>query len=172
MNGIELDTLMTQDPHVAPYFVGVYAADTLPRRLHKAPALLICNTDPIGKPGTHWVAFHIDENREGEYWDSYGLPPYVPQHRHFLNRLCRTWTYNHMQCQALDSQVCGEYCVLYLVHRAHGHSLASFVKRLFTSDTEKNDNTVRQLFHRMFAHQRECILPANIYTQRCCSRKK
>lgn len=172
MNGLEIEALMTRDKHVAPFFVGVYAADTLPRRLHKTPALLICNTDPISKPGRHWVAFHIDKNRVGEYWDSYGMPPIVPQHRQFLNRLCRKWSYNNKECQAIDSQVCGEYCVLYLVHKAHGYSLGTFVKKLFTTDPHKNDNTVRKLFHRMFAHKTPCVLPPGIHTQRCCERKR
>lgn len=78
-----LAELMKKDKHVAPLFEGVYAADTLPRRLHKRPALIICNTDPITLPGQHWVAFHVSRNGHGEYWDSYGGKPFVKQHRTF-----------------------------------------------------------------------------------------
>lgn len=162
---------MRTDQHVAPFFEGVYAADTLPRHVHKRPALLIANTDPISREGQHWVAFYIGEHGEGEFWDSYGFPPLVSHHRKFLNRLCKKWTFNHTSLQAIDSQVCGEYCVLYLVHRAHGHSLHDFVKKLFCSHPEKNDLTVRRLFKRMFGHKKKCVLPHNMKVQRSCTRK-
>jgi len=172
MDGLTLDTLMKKENHVAPFFEGVFAADTLPRSLHKRPALLIANTDPITKPGQHWVAFYIGKNGEGEFWDSYGMPPIVPNHKKFLNRLCKKWTYNHTSLQSLDSEVCGEYCVLYLVHRAHGYSLHTFRKKLFCSDTEKNDQVVRQHFKRMFGYKKKCVLPHDLKVQRSCIRKK
>jgi len=161
---------MKKDKHVAPYFEGVFAADTLPLRLHKKPALLIANTDPITKPGSHWVAFYVGKNGEGEFFDSYGMPPIIPLHRQFLNRLCKKWTYNHTTLQAVDSQVCGEYCVLYLIHKAHGYSLHAFIQKLFCKDSKKNDDTVRKLFHRIFGHQRKCVLPSK--TQKCCAKTR
>ena len=169
MDGFTLDTLMRRDKHVAPLFEGVFAADTLPHRLHKRPALLIANTDPSSKPGTHWVAFYIGTHGEGEFWDSYGMPPIISQHRKFLDRHCKKWTYNPTSLQALDSKVCGEYCVLFLVYRAHGYSLPCFVKSLFTSNPKNNDQIVRKLFARMFGKKRECSLPN---AQRCCERKR
>lgn len=170
MDGLTLDTLMRRDKHVAPLFEGVFAANTLPRKLEKCPALLICNTDPISKPGSHWVAFYIDKHGVGEYWDSYGMPPLVSQHKKFLQRHCKKWTYNHTCLQALDSSVCGEYCVLYLVHRAHGYSLHSFIRKLFKSDPVKNDDIVRRLFKRMFGRKRGCVIPSST-AQRCCARR-
>lgn len=172
MDGVTLDTLMKKDKHVAPLFEGVFASDTLPRRLHKRPALLIANTDPISQPGQHWVAFFIDKNGEGEFWDSYGMPPLVKNHRKFLDRLCKKWSHNPTSLQSLDSNVCGEYCVLYLVHRAHGYTLRSFVKKWFTSNPKKNDQVVRHMFKRMFGHKCKCILPSDSHSQRSCNRKK
>ena len=172
MDGYTLDTLMRKDKHVAPFFEGVFAADTLPVRLQKRPALLIANTDPITKPGQHWVAFYIGKNGEGEYWDSYGMPPLVPNHKRFLNRLCKKWTYNHTSLQSLDSEVCGEYCALYLIHRAHGISLHQFLKKRFTTDPEKNDQVVRQLFKRMFGQKKTCILPSHTLVQQSSKRKQ
>jgi hypothetical protein len=172
MDGLTLDTLMRQDKHVAPLFEGVFAADTLPRRLHKRPALIICNTDPVSKPGEHWVAFYVDKNGDGEFWDSYGMPPIIPQHRQFLDRLCRKWVYNHTSLQAIDSLVCGEYCVLYLIHRAHGYTLRRFVNMFFNEESpENNDRIVRTLFRRMFGRKRECVLTPTT-SQRCCRRKR
>lgn len=87
MDGLTLAALMKKDKHVSPLFEGVFAADTLPRTLHKRPALIICNTDPIALPGQHWVACYVDKDGHGEYWDSYGGKPFVKQHRAFLNRV-------------------------------------------------------------------------------------
>lgn len=172
MDGYSLNALMQEDKHVSPYFEGVFAADTLPRRLQKSPALLICNTDPISKPGQHWVAFFIGSDGRGEYFDSYGMPPLVKQHRQWLQSICKSWKYNHTTLQCIDSEVCGEYCVLYLVHRAHHYSMSKFVKKCFTTNTEKNDTMVKTLFHRMFSHKhKKCILPSDIYTQKCCAKK-
>lgn len=172
MDGLTLDTLMRRDRHIAPFFEGVFASDTLPRALGKRPALLISNTDPISKPGSHWVAMYIGENGEGEYWDSYGLPPLVRNHKKFLQRMCKKYTYNHKSLQSLHSEVCGEYCVLYLVHRAHGISLHAFLKQLFSPDPEKNDQIVRTMFKRMFSHQKLCVLPSTAKVQRSSTRRK
>ena len=172
MDGLTLDALMRKDRHVAPLFEGVYAADTLPHRLHKKPALIIANTDPISKPGQHWIAIYVDEHGVGEYFDSYGMPPIVRQHRTFLNKICKQWTINTKSLQAIDSNVCGQYCVLYLIHKAHGYSLHSFIKKLFTSNPQKNDHTVRTLFKRMYGHSCTCVLPSDAHTQTSCERKK
>lgn len=172
MDGYTLDKIMRQDKHVAPYFAGVFAADTLPIRLHQRPALLICNTDPVSKPGTHWVAFYIGKHGEGEFWDSYGMPPIVPLHRKFLDRMCKKWTHNPTSLQAIDSLVCGEYCALYLFHRAHGHTLDCFVKKYFDAkDPHKNDAVVEKLFVRLFGTTKTCALP-HVHSQRSCVRKK
>lgn len=170
MDGLTIESLMRKDHHVSPFFEGVFAADTLPHRLHKVPALLIANTDPISRPGSHWVAFYINEDKVGEFWDSYGMPPIVANHRKFLNRLCKKWTYNHTSLQAIDSKVCGEYCVLYLVHRAHGVSLHAFVKKIMRPTAEKTDQVVRKMFKHMFGHKKNCILPST--SQTCCERRQ
>lgn len=168
MDGLTIETLMKRDRHVAPLFEGVFAADTLPQTLRKQPALLVCNTDPISKPGQHWIAFYVDKHGVSEYWDSYGMPPLVRQHKRFLKKHCKKWAYNHKTLQAIDSMVCGEYCILYLIHRAHGYSLRSFVHRHFTSDPEKNDEKVRILFQKWFGKKRTCVINGS---QTCCARR-
>ena len=58
-----------------PHFVGVFARDTLPRKILNKPFALICNTDLAHEPGTHWIAIYCDEQGIGDYFDPYGLPP-------------------------------------------------------------------------------------------------
>lgn len=148
MEGSTIEALMRSDPHTSPFFQGVFAADTLPRRINKKPALLVVNTDPISKPGAHWQAIHIDEAGKGEFFCSYGLKPFVPNHRHFLDRVCKQWCYNTTSLQAADSSVCGHYCVLYLIHKAHGYSLRQFLDMYFSDNVEINDAIVKYMVER------------------------
>jgi hypothetical protein len=121
--------------HGEAYSIGVYAADKLPSRYSK-PAALIANTDEQGKPGTHWVAIYIPKSGKSEYFDSYGLPPFVKHHILFLNKV--TWTHNRKEMQSLTSNVCGNYCLMYLASRMNGHTLKDF-QNLFTADLNAND---------------------------------
>ena len=71
MNGFQVETLIRR--FCRDKFQGVYSCDTLPPK----PELLVCNTDPHDKPGTHWIAIYVDKNGRGEYFDSFGMEPPV-----------------------------------------------------------------------------------------------
>ena len=58
-------------------FVGVFPSDKIPHTI-TPPAAFVANTNPQEKPGKHWVAFYIDQDRNGEYFHSYGRPPIKP----------------------------------------------------------------------------------------------
>jgi hypothetical protein len=117
------------------YAIGVYAADKLPKSYSK-PAAFIANTDEQGKPGTHWVAIYIPKIGKTEYFDSYGLPPFVDGHISFLDN--HKWMHNQVEMQSLTSNVCGHYCLMYLASRMNGHSLRNF-QLLFSRDLTAND---------------------------------
>lgn len=119
-------------------FLGVYAIDQLPRTLPtKRPLLLVCNTDPIQKPGQHWIAIYIGPNSYGEYFDSLGLT--VPStFKKFLDRYCSRWITVDRQLQSVISSFCGHYCVYYCYWREKGRDLNKIVNS-FTNDTGLND---------------------------------
>ena len=118
-------------------FQGVYSIDTLP----EIPRLLICNTDPSHKPGSHWIAISVDYERRGEYFDSFGRkPPAIFED--YLNKHCKSWSYNARQLQSVVSSYCGAYCCVYCMLKCRGFSLNRFVS-LFTNDTGYNDSIVR-----------------------------
>ena len=171
MDGLTLHQVMKHDQHAAPHFQGVFAADTLPTHIYKKPAYYIINTDPIRKSGRHWTAMSIDCHGRGEFFDSYGMSPYTPEHRRFLDRHCKSWKYNHVDLQALDSTVCGQYCVLYLLHKSHGYSLTDFVNMYFSNDCNKNDKIVNEMFHRYMENVKLCD-DIIVKTQTCCKRRK
>jgi hypothetical protein len=53
MNTTEIDRFVRDDDACRGIFQGVFSADTLPEK----PRLLIGNTDPLHKPGNHWLRF-------------------------------------------------------------------------------------------------------------------
>jgi hypothetical protein len=172
MDGYTLEKFVRNDNHAAPIFDGVYASDTLPYKLHCKPTLIIVNTDPISKPGTHWQAIAIDTHRNGEFFCSFGLPPYVPQIRKFLDRHCKAWKHNTVDVQALDSTVCGQYCAMFLLFKAHGYSMNDFVGLNFSNDCHRNDQLVSQMFQRYGGNVVLCDDIRCKKTQTCSRRRK
>jgi len=81
----------------------VYNIDNLPQ--HPGLKLLVANTDTSDGPGQHWIAISIDKHGNGQFFDSFGQPP-TGTFRHYLNKHCRTWTYNKIQLQSAPSELC------------------------------------------------------------------
>jgi hypothetical protein len=171
MNGYTLESVVKQDSHAAPHFIGVFASDTLPRVIGSTPALLIVNTDPISKPGTHWQAIAINKDGCGEFFCSFGLPPYIPHIRKFMDRMCTSWRHNTLDLQAIDSTVCGQYCVLFLLFKAHGYSMNDYV-RIFSDDCYENDVFVSTMFQRYSKNVHLCDDFVSKKSQTCCKRRK
>src|SRR5664279_2080844 len=94
MNTSQIDSILESDSVCKSLFQGVYSVDTLPSK----PRLLVCNTDPSTKPGSHWIAIYVDKNGRGEYFDSFGRAP-QREFEHYMNKHCRVWTFNKKQLQ-------------------------------------------------------------------------
>ena len=124
-------------------FVGVFAKNTLPSTLppHR-PLLLICNTDPISKPGEHWIAMYFGRNGHGEYFDSLGQKPLVI-FQQFLDKFCANVQCNEKQIQSSISSFCGHYCVFYCLFKYLHYDLDSILN-CFTDDTALNDAIVHK----------------------------
>ena len=56
-------------------FLGCFARDELPESVPR-PSCLIANTDLAGDGGKHWVAFYFTDDDKGEFFCSYGSPPF------------------------------------------------------------------------------------------------
>jgi len=78
-------------------------------------------------PGAHCVALCISDSGYAEYFDSYGSPPYRLEIIAFLQRHSISWTFNRNRLQGLTSNVCGHYCCIYVLHKAGGQTMTSFV---------------------------------------------
>ncbi len=139
MDTFQLMRRLAIDAYTKNNVVGVVPKDELPgRRLTAYPTAFVCNTDDGDEPGEHWVAVYVDADRRGEYFDSYGRPPRHADFRAFLLRNCDSWTYNGKRLQSGVSNVCGQYCVAYLLLRCRGMPLSGF-QCLFGNDRVAND---------------------------------
>jgi hypothetical protein len=96
--------------------VGVYAADRLPARFSK-PAAFIIHTENANISIGHWIAIYFPEVGKPYFFDSYGIPPYVDSHIKFLYRHSKSFYTNKKCYQAIDSTVCGGYCLLFLAYK-------------------------------------------------------
>ncbi|GFS54245.1 uncharacterized protein TNCV_2527631 [Trichonephila clavipes] len=102
-------------------FLGVYPSDKIPKV--KKKAALVVNTDPHDEEGSHWLAMYIQDEKTIEFFDSYGFPPsvYEPHISQYV-KLFPNVIYNETSLQNLTSNVCGQYCIFYLLKRCKGHS--------------------------------------------------
>ena len=148
MNTAQITHALEEDPITKKTFCGVFPSDKLPQTIDKYPCGFVANTDPSSKPGTHWISIWIgpsnargDHNKIlGEYFDSYGTDvPLV--FRNYLEKHTDKWKYNKRKLQSIWSDVCGDYCIFYLSHRARGYSMNKIVQ-LFDDNTMLNDAKV------------------------------
>ena len=149
MDSLEIARILKQDRFTKHYFRGVFACDKLPRRHVPRPSAFVVNTDPSDKPGQHWVAIYISQNGEGEYFDSYGQKPSLPQVKSFLKKNASSTDYSHRSLQGPLSAVCGQYTIFFLLHRCRGLSMTK-ITRLFSSDKFDNDIAVNDFIREHF----------------------
>ena len=134
------------DQVVSQCFAGVFPCDKLSTfKFAKFPCGLVANTDPSGQPGEHWVAFFIDSSGKSvEYFDSFGMPPVNCDLFKFFQSFGLT-SYNDVRLQAIDSTVCGHYCIAFLARRLRGQSMKDIVNQFFIPETGASDSLVGDL---------------------------
>lgn len=131
MNSAELHKILSRDPFTMKYFVGVFPSDKIPELSSNRSFAMVINTDKSTEPGSHWVAIFVENNKKLEFFDSYGLPPdaYGSDIKHFITHYPEV-SWNKICFQSLTSNVCGPYCIYYLVKRCQGLCMYSIVSHL------------------------------------------
>ena len=121
-------------------YAGTFACDELPsNQLSKKPFALIMNTDPVDKPGQHWVAIFVDKHNNAEYFDSYGFPPLnVSVYKFFENQNVASFIHNTIQLQGVTATTCGAYCITFLKLRCQNISFNEIILLDFNDETIKN----------------------------------
>ena len=143
MDTFQIARALEQDATTSKKFCGVFPSDKLPQVMDRYPCGFVANTDPSSQSGTHWIAFYFASEHKAEFFDSYGQPPdhYRDSFVDFLDKHSYEWDFNKRKLQSIWSDVCGQYCIFYLSHRARGHSMNQIVQ-MFTANTMLNDAKV------------------------------
>ena len=159
----QLSYLAKQDPYLAPIFAGVFAADQLaglPEQWKKRA--YIVNTDPIDKPGSHWLAI-FTEKHTCEIFDSYGLPLNWYKPSDVVEWVCEHFANinsNAVTLQEMNSQSCGQYALMYLKAKARGQSMQDFISLFKKGDFVFNDHLVGEMI--------KPLLNSRVENLKCC----
>lgn len=139
MDSTQLINIVESLKNLKPYFRGIYACNTLSDGVRRFPSAYVCNTDPIEKKGTHWVAYWFDSVNQCEFFDSFGRTPedYDERLRDFVDRNSPLCLYNNIQVQPDFSSTCGLHVLYYLNARARGISMSDIVNK--TSEMRVRD---------------------------------
>lgn len=136
MNELEIAKYLSADKYISKFFRGVFARDELVEN-DRGEGLYIINTDISTGPGKHWVCLFLSD--ETEYFDSLGLAPV--EVKAFLDNRLEPYVFSSQRLQGPNSDVCGDYCILYAYFRCRGWMLEDFIK-LFTTNLDQNDRIV------------------------------
>lgn len=134
-------------------FYGVFPSDKLPRFWIEQPTTIIANTDPSNLPGTHWVAIYVNKKKEGIFFNSYGTPPHLEIFEKRMRENCKSFKWNTKTMQSPFSNVCGQYCIMFLWYMLKGYSLRRFCAK-FTKNYILNDRKVSQFYKRFMCNKK------------------
>ena len=150
MNSIQLERRVRAVLPKSCNFLGVFARDEPPvigARLTRFPVCWIANTDIARSSGIHWVAFYCASQASYlEFFDSFALSPAyysIPLQSRFRGLI----SVNHSQLQSDSSDVCGLWCLYFIVMRAQCRFNTSNFSR---SDYNFNDRLLRRIINRKF----------------------
>ena len=146
MNNVQIRQILSRIPTHA---VGVFAADQIPL-VWTRPTAFIFNIQRHNKPGLHWVAIFVNKNGDAWYFDSFGVPPYIPDHINRIRRNVRKFRWNFRQLQSGTSDTCGYFCVMFLHYMSVGLGIGHLLEN-FSSDLRKNDQIVRNYVSKLYS---------------------
>ena len=152
MNSKKILEIVNKCAPLKKIFRGVYARDTLPRRLrsNKHSSAYIINLDKRAGYGTHWIAVYIPRRKDYiEYFDSTGEIPYYDTLLRFVSKR-KHYIYNNLRLQSYMSTTCGQYCLFYLCSRVHGLKPVEILSLFKADDFIFNDHFVNNAINGIF----------------------
>ena len=147
MQGFEFLEYFNYFPFLKKHFKGVFAIDTLPKKL-KYREFCICNTDSSNGTGIHWFCFLRNSKKTVECFDSLGI---LAEKKNILINHCKfqgvsELELNETQFQRNDSDTCGLFVIYFLFERMHNLDLNfdTLLSEIFDSeDHAVNENRVK-----------------------------
>ncbi len=140
MNGFEVERFLKRDVITRRCYRNILGADQLPKEFR--PGLYVVNTDPISKPGQHWVVFYKTQGHLA-FFDSLGHKP-----SHYHSYWPKVSVYNPRRIQG-RAPVCGLYCIFYAILRCRGKTMMEIVTR-FHGNLQRNDAFVKYYIKKHF----------------------
>ena len=107
--------------------------------INSYPSSLIINTHPRGEPGEHWLAMYFDNNKNCEFFDSFGFTANDYGFDKYINLFSRSYVNNKFQIQNIDSDGCGYYCIYFILLKARGFTLTNINDLFSKSNFKIND---------------------------------
>jgi len=115
--------------------------------LHKQVTRDMCivNTDPSTRPGTHWFVVDNTTQTAPYIFDSYGRKSPTYGHYAWVQRFGMVTNASSV-LQGPTTNVCGDYCLIYILLRFSGHAPQKITNLLqnIASGTHARDHIVRE----------------------------
>ena len=127
-------------------FKGVFSCDNFYNNVKNRHVNLfpgdkyIINLSSSNHPGSHWVAIKINKSKSAEYFDSFGLDCFDK----FIKSACEERNISLVPfkkaIQHPFSQLCGYFCIAYLICRDVNISKTEFAEFFSSQKLKDNDN--------------------------------
>jgi hypothetical protein len=149
------------DERTQSVFRGVYARDDFINQINdnddyedNSTRLYVCNLDKSHQPGSHWVVIEHTIEKDVNYFDSYGLPPIFPDLYSKLTQMSnKHLRWNKVTLQEFNTNVCGQYCLLYCLLRARSYQFEEILDIIHHDDRinqHERDHAVSQFINHHF----------------------
>jgi len=149
MDSLQLRYILLKS--VPNLFIGVYASDQIKFVKHESFAIIVNSSKSIN-PGVHWTAFYKAQNSDLEFWDSFGLPInyYGLDFIDFVKTHGQILVSSTIQVQSNFSDVCGHYCVYWLLARISGLNFENILDTFSVKNLLANDRKVKSYVEKRF----------------------
>jgi len=143
MNSLEIEKVLEKYKWNRFKFLGCFAADILPTDINsEIPVCFIANVDELSENGSHWVLFIIPKEGQLEYFCPLGIsfyhwPLFVNYIRNIMS--FESIIMNRKRVQSLNSNLCGVFCIEFVIKRDKGISFVLIVNSYSTKNFLCND---------------------------------
>lgn len=112
----------------------------------------IINLGTYENEGTHWVALQFKKN-DAMYYDSYGSPPSEAIKAFVKRAKPKQFAYANVISQALESELCGWYCIAFLYWNLHSPERSIIdstndFSNSFSYNPDLNAGRIRTMFNK------------------------
>ena len=128
--------------------VSICMKDKLPRRVRDGNYIINLQSSDGGRNhGTHWTALVV-QGQQSLFFDPFGVWPSTEIRDFVKNRKGCHLAFTTKDIQDLHSNLCGWFCLGFLIFCNRGHSPEEYLSLFSTTNTKGNDRIIIDLFKR------------------------